>query len=106
MSSHAEFGARVNTLARELISFGVGPDVAVGVCIDRGVEMVVAIHAIVAAGGQYVPFGTDTWKPCAVHGRHRRCGSGPGHRRVRSRGFEGFVPRTSTGEVVADRFAG
>ncbi|HQV20004.1 MAG TPA: condensation domain-containing protein, partial [Gordonia sp. (in: high G+C Gram-positive bacteria)] len=58
--SYAEFGARVNTLARELISSGVGPDVAVGVCIDRGVEMVVAIHAIVAAGGQYVPFGTDT----------------------------------------------
>ncbi|MCK0438393.1 amino acid adenylation domain-containing protein [Gordonia alkaliphila] len=53
--SYAEFGARVATLARELIAAGVGPDVAVGVCIDRSVELLVAIHAITAAGGQYVP---------------------------------------------------
>ena len=30
-----------------------------GVCIDRSIEMVVAIHAVVAAGGQYVPIATD-----------------------------------------------
>ncbi|WP_439644644.1 amino acid adenylation domain-containing protein, partial [Gordonia soli] len=53
--SYAEFGARVSTLARELVDDGVGPDVAVGVCIDRSVELLVAIHAIVAAGGHYVP---------------------------------------------------
>ncbi|MFC0313716.1 amino acid adenylation domain-containing protein [Gordonia phosphorivorans] len=53
--SYAEFGARVNVLARELISVGVGPDVAVGVCMDRGVELLVAVHAVVAAGGRYVP---------------------------------------------------
>lgn len=57
--SFAELSARVSVLARELISVGVGPDVAVGVCIDRSVEMVVAIHAVVAAGGQYVPIATD-----------------------------------------------
>ncbi|WP_279103890.1 condensation domain-containing protein, partial [Gordonia bronchialis] len=53
--SYREFGARVNVLARELISMGVGPDVAVALAIGRSVEMMVAIHAIVAAGGQYVP---------------------------------------------------
>ncbi|MGB6244628.1 MAG: amino acid adenylation domain-containing protein, partial [Gordonia sp. (in: high G+C Gram-positive bacteria)] len=53
--SYAEFGARVNVLARELIAAGVGPDEAVAVVIDRSVEMAVAIHAVVAAGGQYVP---------------------------------------------------
>ncbi|HQV21040.1 MAG TPA: condensation domain-containing protein, partial [Gordonia sp. (in: high G+C Gram-positive bacteria)] len=57
--SYAELSARVSVLARELISLGVGPDVAVGVCIDRSIEMVVAIHAVVAAGGQYVPIATD-----------------------------------------------
>ncbi|NED61432.1 amino acid adenylation domain-containing protein, partial [Streptomyces sp. SID10244] len=41
---HAEFAARVNMLARALISLGVGPDVAVAICIPRSVEMVVAIH--------------------------------------------------------------
>ncbi|MYR08758.1 amino acid adenylation domain-containing protein [Gordonia sp. SID5947] len=55
---YAEFTGRVNALARELISRGVGPDVAVGVCMPRSVEMVVAIHAVVTAGGQYVPIDT------------------------------------------------
>ncbi|MGW0037985.1 amino acid adenylation domain-containing protein [Gordonia sp. NPDC003376] len=53
--SYAEFRARVDTLARQLISAGVGPDVAVAVCLDRSVELLVAVHAVVAAGGQYVP---------------------------------------------------
>ncbi|QHN36337.1 amino acid adenylation domain-containing protein [Gordonia pseudamarae] len=57
--SYGELSARTGVLARELIAAGVGPDVAVGVCIDRSVEMVVAIHAVVAAGGQYVPIATD-----------------------------------------------
>ncbi|AVM01528.1 non-ribosomal peptide synthetase [Gordonia iterans] len=57
--SYAEFGARVATLARELIAAGVGPDVAVGVCIDRSVELLVAVHAITAAGGQYVPIDVE-----------------------------------------------
>ncbi|MGB6243761.1 amino acid adenylation domain-containing protein, partial [Gordonia sp. (in: high G+C Gram-positive bacteria)] len=57
--SGAEFAARVNVLARELISYGVGPDVAVGVAIDRSVEMLVAVHAVIAAGGQYVPIDTQ-----------------------------------------------
>ncbi|MCK0438390.1 non-ribosomal peptide synthase/polyketide synthase [Gordonia alkaliphila] len=56
--SYREFGARVATLARELIAAGIGPDVAVGVCIDRSVELLVAIHAVTAAGGQYVPVDT------------------------------------------------
>ncbi|GAB85175.1 amino acid adenylation domain-containing protein, partial [Gordonia rubripertincta] len=53
--SFGEFGARVWGLARELISVGVGPDVAVAVVIPRSVELLVAVHAVVAAGGQYVP---------------------------------------------------
>ncbi|HMS75862.1 non-ribosomal peptide synthetase [Gordonia sp. (in: high G+C Gram-positive bacteria)] len=57
--SYAEFSSRVSVLARELISAGVGADDAVGVSIDRGIEMVVAIHAVVAAGGQYVPIAPD-----------------------------------------------
>ncbi|GAB17963.1 putative non-ribosomal peptide synthetase, partial [Gordonia effusa NBRC 100432] len=57
--TYAEFGARVNQLAHQLISIGVGPEVAVGVAIDRSVEMMVAIHAVVAAGGHYVPIDTS-----------------------------------------------
>ncbi|MFT4128104.1 MAG: amino acid adenylation domain-containing protein, partial [Gordonia sp. (in: high G+C Gram-positive bacteria)] len=58
--TYGEFGARVTALARELVAGGVGPDVAVAVCIPRSVEMMVAIHAIVFAGGQYVPIDVAT----------------------------------------------
>ncbi|WP_143965713.1 non-ribosomal peptide synthetase [Gordonia zhaorongruii] len=58
--TYGEFGARVNVLARELIRAGVGPDIAVVVCIPRSVELMVAVHAVVAAGGQYVPVDTAT----------------------------------------------
>ncbi len=57
--TYAEFAARVNDLARWLIAAGVGPDVAVGVAMPRSVEMLVAIHAIVEAGGHYVPLDVD-----------------------------------------------
>ncbi|WP_372452741.1 AMP-binding protein, partial [Gordonia paraffinivorans] len=56
--SYGEFGSRVWTLARQLIAAGVGPDVAVAVCIPRSVELLVAVHAVIAAGGQYVPIDT------------------------------------------------
>ncbi|GAB08435.1 putative non-ribosomal peptide synthetase [Gordonia araii NBRC 100433] len=57
--TYREFAARVNTLARELIALGVGPEDAVAVCMPRSVEMLIALHAIVAAGGQYVPIDTE-----------------------------------------------
>ncbi|PWD41140.1 non-ribosomal peptide synthetase, partial [Gordonia paraffinivorans] len=53
--SYEEFAARVADLARGLIAAGVGPEVPVGVEIDRSVELLVAVHAVVAAGGHYVP---------------------------------------------------
>ncbi|MFZ2510976.1 MAG: amino acid adenylation domain-containing protein, partial [Gordonia sp. (in: high G+C Gram-positive bacteria)] len=56
---YSEFGARVNLLARELLVDGVGPEVAVGVCMDRSVEMMVAVHAVIVAGGQYVPVDVE-----------------------------------------------
>ncbi|AFA74604.1 putative non-ribosomal peptide synthetase [Gordonia polyisoprenivorans VH2] len=57
--SYREFADRVNSLARELIGVGVGPDVAVAVCIPRSVELLVALHAVITAGGQYVPIDPD-----------------------------------------------
>ncbi|WP_353507209.1 amino acid adenylation domain-containing protein [Gordonia sp. ABSL1-1] len=57
--SYREFSARVFTLARALIATGVGPDVAVAVCQPRSVELLVSIHAVLAAGGSYVPIDVD-----------------------------------------------
>jgi natural product biosynthesis luciferase-like monooxygenase protein len=53
--TYAELNARANRLAHLLIAKGVGPDVAVGVCIERSPAMVMTVLAIHKAGGAYVP---------------------------------------------------
>ena len=53
--SYAELNARANRLARHLRRLGVGPDVLVGLCTERSIEMIVGLYAIVKAGGAYVP---------------------------------------------------
>jgi len=45
-----------NRLARKLQGLGVGPDVLVGLCVERSVELVIGILGILKAGGAYVPF--------------------------------------------------
>ncbi len=53
--SYGELNARANRLARHLQDEGVGPDVLVGLCLDRSIDTVMAILAILKAGGAYVP---------------------------------------------------
>src|SRR5574340_1830427 len=57
--TYAELDARVNRLARYLISRGVGPESLVGVAMGRSIEMVVGICAVLEAGGGYVPLDPD-----------------------------------------------
>ena len=53
--SYRELNERANQLAHYLRQQGVGPDRLVGVCIERGFEMIVALLGILKAGGAYVP---------------------------------------------------
>jgi amino acid adenylation domain-containing protein len=53
--SYAELDARANRLARRLRALGVGPDAAVAICLERSLEMPVAVLAVLKAGGAYVP---------------------------------------------------
>ncbi|EFH85738.1 non-ribosomal peptide synthetase [Ktedonobacter racemifer] len=53
--SYRELNEHANQLARYLRKLGVGPEVLVGVSMERSIEMVVALLAVLKAGGAYVP---------------------------------------------------
>uniref|UniRef100_UPI001CFB66A7 condensation domain-containing protein n=1 Tax=Pseudomonas sp. AF03-9 TaxID=2849867 RepID=UPI001CFB66A7 len=53
--TYAELNREANRLAHYLIGQGVGPEVMVGVAVERSFAMVVSLLAILKAGGAYVP---------------------------------------------------
>ncbi|WP_425303349.1 amino acid adenylation domain-containing protein, partial [Nocardia gipuzkoensis] len=57
--TYREFDARVNRLARLLISQGVGAESLVGLAVRRSLDLVVGMYAIVSAGGAYFPLDPD-----------------------------------------------
>ena len=57
--TYRELNDRAGRLAAELRGLGVGPEVCAGVCLERGVNMVVAMLAVLKAGGAYVPLDAE-----------------------------------------------
>lgn len=53
--TYRELNTRANQLAHYLLKLGVGPEVLVGVCVERSLEMVVGLLSILKAGGAFVP---------------------------------------------------
>ncbi|MGK7873458.1 MAG: condensation domain-containing protein, partial [Xenococcaceae cyanobacterium] len=53
--TYGELNTRANQLAHYLRKLGVEPEVLVGICVERSVEMVVGLLGILKAGGAYVP---------------------------------------------------
>lgn len=53
--TYRELNQRANQLAHHLQTLGVGPEVLVGLCVERSLEMVVGLLGILKAGGAYIP---------------------------------------------------
>ncbi len=53
--TYQELDRQANQLAHHLQTLGVGPDTIVGVCVERSPRMVVALLAVLKAGGAYLP---------------------------------------------------
>ncbi|RST05416.1 amino acid adenylation domain-containing protein [Streptomyces sp. WAC07149] len=75
--TYAELDARAGLLAGRLRALGVGPEDRVGVLLDRGADLVVALLAVWKAGAAYVPAD-----PCTPDARLRSLFAGAGCRLV------------------------
>ena len=84
---YGELNSRANQLARHLRTLDVHPGVMVGICLERSLEMVIAVMAVLKAGGTYVPLDPE-------YPRNR----------LRFMGEDAAVAIVLTSEGLSDRF--
>ena len=98
--SYRELNPRANRLAHYLRKLGVKPDERVGICVERGLEMMVGLLGVLKAGGAYVPLdpGISGRSGCGTCWRtvNRWCCLTQGHLRER---FGGVGERVAVVDV-------
>ena len=66
--SYGELDVRSSRLAHHLRGLGVGPEVVVGLCIERSLAIPIGLLGILKAGGAYLPldpaYPPDGWRSC------------------------------------------
>ncbi|WP_437613917.1 amino acid adenylation domain-containing protein [Sorangium sp. So ce834] len=99
--TYGELRRRADALARRLRALGVRPEVRVGLCVRRTLDMVVALWAIFKAGGVHVPL--DPGYP-----RQRLAvilEDAAAHLLVTERALSGLVPAGSSEVLLLDKIA-
>nr|WP_229840617.1 non-ribosomal peptide synthetase [Streptomyces roseolilacinus] len=59
-TTYGELNTRANRLAHRLRELGVGPEVLVGICLERSPDLVLAVLAVLKAGGAYLPLDPES----------------------------------------------
>jgi amino acid adenylation domain-containing protein len=59
MLSYEDLNRRANQWAHHLRQYGVGPEVLVGLCLERSLDLIVGLLGILKAGGAYVPLDPE-----------------------------------------------
>jgi len=59
-ATYVQLNERANQLGHYLQRLGVGPDVPAGLCLERSVDFVVCMLAVMKAGGAYLPLDVNT----------------------------------------------
>lgn len=57
--TYRDLNRRANRMARWLLTLGIAPEARVGICLERSIEMVITMLAIMKAGGVYVPLDPE-----------------------------------------------
>ena len=65
--TYAELDQRANRLARHLRRLGVGPEILVGLAMERSIDMLAGLLAVLKAGGAYVPIDPEYPKERLAH---------------------------------------
>ena len=100
--SYEALDAHANRLAHELIGLGVRSDVRVAICMERSLEMVVALLGVLKAGGAYVPLDPTYPRDRLAH----MLKDSDAVALLRQRGGRGQLPPVALPEIVLDLAAG
>ncbi|HWN44171.1 MAG TPA: amino acid adenylation domain-containing protein [Thermoanaerobaculia bacterium] len=104
--TYAELDRRAGLLAGKLRELGVGPEVVVAIGLERSIEMIVAVLAVLKAGGAYLPLDPDNPAERLVFMLRDSGARALVTRRGLARTFRTSLPVLLTEEFPVDGFAG